>query len=92
MNNFGNKDIWLNRIKTLYINKSSLKNNDMNEIKKAVEERLQHMSEHLYNEFYSQVFIYEVQSEDDKNITVSLVENINKNDMEDNMFIVNEYE
>ena len=64
----------------------------MNEIKKAVEERIQHMYEHLYNEFYSQVFIYEVQSEDDKNITVSLVENINKNDMEDNMFIVNEYE
>lgn len=90
MNNFDNKDIWLNRIKILYISKSSLKNNDMNEIKNAVEQKLQHMSEHLFNEFYSQTFIYQVQSEDDKNITVSLVENINKNDLKENMFIVNE--
>ena len=90
MNNFNNKDILFNRIRILYINKGSLKSNNINEIKKAVEQKLEHMTECLYNEFYSQTFIYEIKSENDEHITVQLVEGIDKENIKENMFIVNE--
>lgn len=51
-NNFNNLNICLDRIKVLYISKNSVDTADINTIKKAVEDKLEYMTEHLYSEFY----------------------------------------
>lgn len=72
-NNFNNLDICLDRIKVLYISKSSVNSEDISTIKKAVEDKLEYMAERLYSEFYGQKFIYEITGEQNNTIEVSLV-------------------
>ena len=89
-NNFNNLNICLDRIKVLYISKNSVDTADINTIKKAVEDKLEYMTEHLYSEFYGQKFIYEITGEQNNTIEVRLVSDQNIKEFTDKMFIVNE--
>lgn len=89
-NNFNNPDICLDRIKVLYISKNTIDKNDINSIKKAVEKKLEYMTEHLYGEFYEQRFIYEITGEQDNALEVRLVHDQNIKELTDKMFIVND--
>lgn len=89
-NNFNNPNICLDRIKILYISKDTVDVNDINTIKKAVEDKLEYMTEHLYGESYDQRFIYEITGDNGNTVEVKLVTDKNVKELTDNMFIVND--
>lgn len=86
MNVFENKEIYLNRIKRLYINCTDI--NDIDTIRTKTEEQLEYLAEHLMNNFYTQRFIYEIKGIVNNQVVVEIVDNIKLSDIKENMFIV----
>lgn len=85
MDVFENKEIYLNRIKRLYINCEDI--NDIDKIKKKTEEQLESIAEHLYNNFYTQKFIYEIKGYVNNQVIIEMVDE-NISEIKENMFIV----
>ena len=85
MDVFENKQIYLNRIKRLYINCEDI--NDIDKIKKKAEDQLESIAEHLYNSFYTQKFIYEIKGYVNNQVILEMVDE-NISELKENMFIV----
>lgn len=86
MNVFENKEIYLNRIKRLYINCTDI--NDIDTIRTKTEEQLEYLAERLMNNFYTQRYIYEIKGIVNNQVVVEIVDNIKLSDIKENMFVV----
>ena len=89
MNGFENTSIWHDRIQLLYINKNILDTEGIDGVKREVERKLENMAERLYNDFYTNQFVYQIKGQDEKYVTVQLVDDNFKDNLGEQMFIVN---